>query len=312
MYVVYYHNVIEGPTSEVDRQSSRLGGNRFAMHMRFLREHFHVVSVSEYLQRLDAGELDPRCVCLTFDDAYAGVGEVAAPILAQLGIPATVFAISDSLDRPDRLMNYEELEAALHLTACEEVAVPELGFGTLCLGSDKVNALFLKQVKTALKRVPESERSHIQGALLERLDVAPEKLSVAGLPHARKMTAEQLQALLSQGLWEVGAHTQSHRVLAQLPPERCHEEIFGCRAELIQALGSEVSLLAYPYGKAEHVGDLAPRLAREAGFRAAFSTVCGNNDRASHRHMLRRVEFLELMAQQSLEFQNVARKFFGV
>lgn len=312
MYVVYYHNVIEGPLSEVDRQSSRMAGDRFAMHMRFLREHFHIVSVSEYLQRLDAGDLDPRCVCLTFDDAYAGVGEVAAPILAQLRIPATVFAISGSLDQPERLMNYEELEAALRLTAREQVEVPELGFEALLIGSDKSNALFLKQVKTALKRVPESERLRIQGALLERLDVAPDQLSVAGLPHARKMTAEQLRGLLSQGLWEVGAHTRSHRVLSQLPAEQCREEIFGCRAELIQALGSEVSLLAYPYGKTEHVGDLAPGLAKQAGFKAAFSTVCGNNDPTSHRYMLRRVEFLELMGQQSPEFQNVARKFFGV
>ena len=310
MYVVYYHNVVEGPVSEVDRRSSRLGHERFAMHMRFLRDHFTIISVGEYLERLDSGDLDPRCACVTFDDAYAGVAEVAAPILAELSIPATVFAISGSLPQPDRLMHYEELEAALNLTERDAVEVPELGFESLRVGSDKTKAVFLKRVKTALKRVPESERLGIQGALLERMGVSPEQLTVAGLPYARKMSAEQLRSLLSQGLWEVGAHTRSHRVLAQLPADECREEIFGCRAELTEALGSEVSLLAYPYGKPEHVGDLAPGLAKEAGFKAAFSTLCGNNDSASNRYMLQRVEFLELMGQQSPEFQDMARKHF--
>src|SRR5207244_4205263 len=38
--------------------------------------------------------LPPRCVALTFDDAYACVFEHAAPVLRGLGWPATVFVVT--------------------------------------------------------------------------------------------------------------------------------------------------------------------------------------------------------------------------
>ena len=178
MYVVYYHNVVEGSVSEVDRRSSRLARDRFALQMSFLKEQFRVISLDEYWDRLQSDRTDPRCVSITFDDAYAGVGEVAAPILADLELPAAVFAISGTLQEPDMLLHYEELEAALALTQQPDVAAPELGFERLRIASDKSRTLFLKRIKTALKGRPEEQRAAIQSALIERLQVQPGQLNV--------------------------------------------------------------------------------------------------------------------------------------
>lgn len=65
---------------------------------------------------------DANAVALTFDDGMKSVGDVAAPLLADHGLPATVFVVSDAVGgtnrwggRADahvpefRLMNWEEL-----------------------------------------------------------------------------------------------------------------------------------------------------------------------------------------------------------
>lgn len=309
MHVVYYHNVVEGELSEVDRRSSRLGREMFALQMNFLRAHFQVIPLAEHIDRLINGNLDDRCVSVTFDDAYEGVEKLAAPILASLGMSAAVFAISTTLAEPDRLLHYEELEAALALTACVTVEAPELGFDVLRIGADKSRALFLKRVKTALKGVGEKQRGEIQNLLLSRLGVSQNQLTVTGLPRARKMTAEALQNLKASGLWEVGAHTRTHRVLSRLSEGEAREEIFGCRAELAEALGQAPEFLAYPYGKPEHVGSVTA-IAQEAGFKAAFSTIGGANDAKTDRFMLKRVEFIDLMAVQPRELQDEARRVF--
>jgi peptidoglycan/xylan/chitin deacetylase (PgdA/CDA1 family) len=41
---------------------------------------------------------------VTFDDAFASVGELAAPILARLGLPASLFVVTDYPGAPDRPM----------------------------------------------------------------------------------------------------------------------------------------------------------------------------------------------------------------
>jgi peptidoglycan/xylan/chitin deacetylase (PgdA/CDA1 family) len=300
--------VVEGELSEVDRRSSRLGAERFALHMAFLAEHYRVISLHELMQRLASGDSDPRCLSITFDDAYAGVAEVADPILERLGLPAAVFAITSTLDHPQALLHYEELEAALQLSERTEVAAPELGFDRLRIASDKSRALFLKRVKTALKGLPEEPRDEIQRLLLQRLGVTKEQLSAALLPRARKLTTPQLRALAASGRWTVGAHTRSHKVLSRLHEQHCRDEVAGSHRDLLAAMGEPPSFLAYPYGKPEHVGGLAPRLAAEAGFRAAFTTTAGPNLPGDDPFHLKRVELIDLLAAAPPAIQQKARQ----
>ena len=52
---------------------------------------YTVVPLGEGMERLAAGTLPPRSVCLTFDDGMYNVGAAALPILEQFGYPATVY-----------------------------------------------------------------------------------------------------------------------------------------------------------------------------------------------------------------------------
>ena len=70
-----------------------------------LREHLDqiveagvpVLTVRELGAHLDAGTLPERAVALTFDDAFASVATDAAPLLAERGLRATVFAVAGAI-----------------------------------------------------------------------------------------------------------------------------------------------------------------------------------------------------------------------
>ncbi|MDX6696623.1 MAG: hypothetical protein QOE65_20 [Solirubrobacteraceae bacterium] len=70
----------------------------FRRHMEVLAHaDVEVVSLDAALDAL-AEPVDARLVCVTFDDAFADVAEQAAPILAEVGFPATVFVPTAILD----------------------------------------------------------------------------------------------------------------------------------------------------------------------------------------------------------------------
>jgi peptidoglycan/xylan/chitin deacetylase (PgdA/CDA1 family) len=69
------------------------------------RSHVRVVAL-ETLMRMPS---DADAVSLTFDDAFVSFGDVAAPLLADHGMPSTLFVVADAVgktnrwpERPDR------------------------------------------------------------------------------------------------------------------------------------------------------------------------------------------------------------------
>jgi peptidoglycan/xylan/chitin deacetylase (PgdA/CDA1 family) len=68
----------------------------FRRHMEMLASWGYAgVTVRQLIEAWDGrSTLPPRCVVLTFDDAYSNFAEVAAPILTRLGFTATIFVVA--------------------------------------------------------------------------------------------------------------------------------------------------------------------------------------------------------------------------
>ena len=91
---------------------------------------------------------------------------------------------------------------------------------------------------------------------------------------AELMDWEQVRAMRTAG-HGIGSHTLSHRVLATFTPEEQAHEIKGSKCSLEAVLGREVLSFAYPVGGPQHINDHSVRLAREAGYRQAFTFLTG-------------------------------------
>ena len=173
-------------------------------------------------------------VAITFDDGYADNLHEALPIAAKL--PVTVFVTVEPVLDGGRFW-------------WDEIAGIEPGLrGKLHAG---------------LKALPGRERRG-RLAFLGWKDDAD---------RGRPLTLDELRDLASRPGVEIGAHTLSHPSLALLPAVEQERELAVAKARLEDLLGRPVTLLAYPFGKPGDVSEETERLARRAGYRAAFTTV---------------------------------------
>lgn len=89
--------------------------DEFRRQMKYLREHFHPISLRTLVDFLTHGApLPARAVVVTFDDGYRDFLANALPVLKEYAIPATVFICAEDPDRvalgsPLPLMSQEEL-----------------------------------------------------------------------------------------------------------------------------------------------------------------------------------------------------------
>lgn len=92
-----YHGVTKRRSrSTEDPKGLHVNHLRFKEHLEFLRSHYHVIPLSEYIAaQREERSLPHYSVVLTFDDGFRNFLTVAAPLLAQYAMPATVFLVTD-------------------------------------------------------------------------------------------------------------------------------------------------------------------------------------------------------------------------
>lgn len=99
--VLMYHRV--GDAHNEWERKYCVSPQRFAEHMQVLaRAGWQAVTIDSFFAWLDGSiELPEQSFLLTFDDGFLGVHEHAAPVLAALSWPATVFLVSQLIGQRD-------------------------------------------------------------------------------------------------------------------------------------------------------------------------------------------------------------------
>jgi peptidoglycan/xylan/chitin deacetylase (PgdA/CDA1 family) len=75
-----------------------LSTHEFARYVRFMRDHYTVVSIAELRRRLATGENTEPLLAITFDDGYRECLDCVAPVLEELDCPASFYVCSQFLD----------------------------------------------------------------------------------------------------------------------------------------------------------------------------------------------------------------------
>ncbi len=100
------------------------------------------------------------------------------------------------------------------------------------------------------------------------------------------LNAQEILDMRQHGC-EFHSHARSHPRLTELSDAELADQLGGSRAALTELLGQEVTCLAYPFGLHD---DRVVAAARAAGYRAAFSTRSGFNNRRLDRYRIRRLD----------------------
>jgi len=237
----------------------------FESRMRWVRDNFDVIPLHEAIEAVRKGRVRRRSLAITFDDGYADNQEIAAPILSGLGLHATFFVATAFLDG-GRMFNDTVIEAVRRARG-EALDLSEIELGRHRTTTAQERRVAIGAILDKVKYLPPGARDRKVAAIAERCG--------ATLPDDLMMRSDQVAALHARGM-EIGAHTRSHPILAEVDAATARGEIEAGRDCLEGIIGSRVRLFAYPNGrpvrdyKAEHVA-----LVRSMGFDGAVSTAWG-------------------------------------
>jgi peptidoglycan/xylan/chitin deacetylase (PgdA/CDA1 family) len=246
--------------------------------MELLARCFNVLPLHEAVQAAATGTLPPRALCITFDDGYRSVHDLALPVLREFNLPATVFVTSGYIGQGN-MWNDRIVEAVQTLPA-GQLDLSELGLGAYSLRTLDDRRTTLGTLTERSKYLPPQARH----GLIQRLEM----LVGDGLAPGMMLTPEMVRNLDRHGI-EIGAHTVSHPILTSLCDADARIEIEAGKRQLEDILGKPVRLFAYPNGKAgKDFDERHVRMVREAGFEAAFTTAVGAITRDLDRFQLPR------------------------
>jgi peptidoglycan/xylan/chitin deacetylase (PgdA/CDA1 family) len=238
---------------------------RFDEILGWLSKWFQVLPLDKAVMQLRAGTLPARSAAITFDDGYADNATNAMPILKRHGLSATFFVATSFMDG-GRMWN-DTLIEAIRKCQNDSLDLSYAGLGHFRLTSVADRRLAIESLLGRIKYLAHDQRSQAVARVQRAVPIA--------LPDDLMMTSGQVIQLRDAGM-QVGAHTCSHPILANLTDSEAMAEITDSKMALESLLNEPVSLFAYPNGKpgTDYCGKHAA-MVRQAGFAAAVSTASG-------------------------------------
>jgi peptidoglycan/xylan/chitin deacetylase (PgdA/CDA1 family) len=210
--VLGYHGVREddAPAGAMAFENLHVRAATLAAHCQVVRECCDPISLDDWRAAATGRlALPPRPVLITFDDGYRSVARLAAPILAEHGLPAVVFVCSEPIERR-RLFWFDAVAASDGEAAVERWK--DCGY----------EEWFAKCATSA---------------------------PVADDDPRAPMTVDELVALDRSGHFEIGGHTSRHPILARASRDRQRQEIASNLDAIRRWIGHPVRAFAYPNGR---------------------------------------------------------------
>jgi len=243
-----------------------------------LAKEYHVISLADLVEARSRGTgLPDNSVVITFDDGYASNYELAFPVLKEFGLHATVFVTTGFLDKVEMFW-FQRVDLALGRTQKELLEWRINGKKLrLYLGTYELRQQSLMQLLPELKELPDVDLLGEVNRLEEALEVS--RPDFHDLPDAmRPMTWEMACEMSLSGHVDIGGHTHTHPILARCDVRAMRAEIATCRDRIHAEIGELPATFAYPNGGSDDYTRETLMLVREAGFKAACTTISGRVD----------------------------------
>ncbi|MBI4649579.1 MAG: polysaccharide deacetylase family protein [Bacteroidia bacterium] len=209
IFLPVYHTVSNTIPSHLKFLHHIRNEKLFRQDLDFMLSYFRPVSLKELLSFVLSGEKPSENILfLSFDDGLSDIYNIAAPILKEKGVPATVFINTAFLDNKDLFYRYK---ASIILDHLSRKTVPESQISIIKSVLLKYN-ICPKCLATAIISV-----AYLQKAVLDEIAAVlnidfKEYLKV----HQPYMTTQQIKWLKKHN-FSVGSHSIDHPYYGEIP-----------------------------------------------------------------------------------------------
>ncbi len=215
----------------------------------WLTQRYNVISLDQML----TGDIPPKALLLTFDDAFKSVLEMVRTVLAPQRLPA-VFFVNPSLLSHNAISLDSTLAWAAQTAGLEAVcAILELPL------RNSVGTIVVRDMASR--------------TATERLAIRDRLLTTYGPPNltqrAPLIDSDDLKELVSLDV-AIGNHTTHHVHCRSLTPAEIETEIVASKAKLEELSGSTVRSFSVPYGHEDDLTDNILQAVRTSGHEATF------------------------------------------
>ena len=267
---LFFHGV-EREIFDPDLQSNHHVLDDFVDIVDALKRNFDVAPVSELPDVLKHPQRHSRTVFLMADDGYQNNLTVAADVLADAGLPWTLFVSTEHIDTG--ALNPMFVARAFFKFVSSSHKVPHLP-EELMLAADRSA---VRECLHAFRTLPAAAARETVTAMIEALREGCHSQILEQYPSDRFLDWNGVRALAMRGV-TIGAHAHFHwplqagesaeflKLQAELPKQRLEEEVGPCRS------------FAYPFGNERDICADGWRAVRDAGYDHAFTTMSGALD----------------------------------
>lgn len=277
--VVTYHGVMPQGHESVD---SVLDGNLIdaevlRSQLRLLKRHYNLITPQEFVDSIEKGSTLPaKAVLVTCDDGLLNCLTDMLPVLQQEGVSCLFFVTGASAEESRTVLWYEELFLMFLKARSGPFEISSGGVAIQGKLADRAQrrATWRDSVKQ-LSRIDSTARDSVLAALQKCFGL---DLNLLTDPAATRryglLTCKEVRQLVSAGM-TIGAHTVTHPMLSQAPPELAYKEIAESGARLESALQERIWAFAYPFGDSQSVTPEVQAMPQRAGYKAAFLNFGG-------------------------------------
>jgi peptidoglycan/xylan/chitin deacetylase (PgdA/CDA1 family) len=269
----------------------------FAVQMETLRKRFHVITIDEFVERMERKIPFENSTCLvTFDDGWKDNYYNAFPILTHYQIPAVIFlpvnyigrqrlfwqealvhgllaAIKEARENPSRAPLLREIIAPLGLEQCMD-----------CTDADPRHRI-IELITLQRNQFGPAEVNKVLLQLSKELHTGWEDAkTIDGF-----LTWEHVLEMLKEGI-QFGSHGSDHHLLSEIPLDEARKDIEGCTSVLVTRLKKHPTYFSYPrgYRSPDIIGAV-----KQSGYRMAFIANGGHVQCDDDRFTVRRINIFE-------------------
>ena len=285
--IFLFHGVINQSNYKVRNYNGKhIQANLFAKCMKLLNDNGNPISMDELLNHhAEKKKLPPKSFAITFDDGFENNLSVAAPILYDFKIPATIYITTEFIEK-NKMSWIDRIEYAVENIHYKNLYMDWIK-EEMVLKDIKSKIYFLDSVRNYVKNTPNCNPNTFADMICDQLGF--HEINSSDDPLDKKMNWSQVSKAHANELIIIGGHTHSHFILSYLDKKQLDNEIDTSLELLDKKAGIKPIHYSYPEGLEHCYSENVINELKKRGILCCPTAIQGSNNILDDLFHLKRV-----------------------